>query len=120
MHGRDSATVRGRIGDRLAGASSSSLNCNSRWRADDSFTGVSVRDGQIDPTAATAGCSSSRDDFVTDAAAAASPTENNVGASSKFSPEVAKAIEGVKFIAEHLKKEDEARYVCCYSTSFLS
>ena len=30
---------------------------------------------------------------------------------SRFSPEVMKAIEGVKFIAEHLKKEDEARYV---------
>ena len=30
---------------------------------------------------------------------------------NNFSPEVVKAIEGVKFIAEHLKKEDEARYV---------
>ena len=28
-----------------------------------------------------------------------------------FSPEVVRAIEGVKFIAEHLKQEDEARYV---------
>ena len=31
--------------------------------------------------------------------------------SNRFSPEVTRAIEGVKFIAEHLKKEDEARYV---------
>jgi len=30
---------------------------------------------------------------------------------NNFSPEVVKAIEGVKFIAEHLKREDEARYV---------
>jgi len=30
---------------------------------------------------------------------------------NNFSPEVVRAIEGVKFIAEHLKKEDEARYV---------
>lgn len=33
------------------------------------------------------------------------------GSNSNFSPEVQRAIEGVKFIAEHLKKEDEARYV---------
>ena len=32
-------------------------------------------------------------------------------AGNRFSPEVTRAIEGVKFIAEHLKKEDEARYV---------
>jgi len=31
--------------------------------------------------------------------------------SHSFSPEVAKAIEGVKFIAQHLQKEDDARYV---------
>jgi len=30
---------------------------------------------------------------------------------NNFCPEVVKAIEGVKFIAEHLKREDEARYV---------
>ena len=30
---------------------------------------------------------------------------------NNFSPEVVRAIEGVKFIAEHLKQEDEARYV---------
>ena len=30
---------------------------------------------------------------------------------NNFCPEVVRAIEGVKFIAEHLKREDEARYV---------
>ena len=40
------------------------------------------------------------------------PTTLNVTATgNQFSPEVTRAIEGVKFIAEHLKKEDEARYV---------
>jgi len=47
-------------------------------------------------------------------AAATSRPEDNVdtdGTTNNFSPEVVRAIEGVKFIAEHLKQEDEARYV---------
>ena len=38
---------------------------------------------------------------------------------NNFSPEVVKAIEGVKFIAEHLKREDEARYVSSMPNRFL-
>lgn len=43
----------------------------------------------------------------------ARPTTTAMAATTnnRFSPEVVRAIEGVKFIAEHLKKEDEARYV---------
>jgi len=51
---------------------------------------------------------------------ASRPTDDDVDddtSTSNFSPEVVRAIEGVKFIAEHLKQEDEARYVS--STRFL-
>jgi len=85
--GAVSRSGRDRIGNRLASSSASS-NVMSTWQ--NAGAGVS---GPATSRAA--------DDDDVDA----DTSTNN------FSPEVVRAIEGVKFIAEHLKQEDEARYV---------
>ena len=80
-----SRSGRDRIGNRLASSSTSS----------NMFATLQTAGAGVGGTAA----SRSNDDADQDA------STNN------FSPEVVRAIEGVKFIAEHLKQEDEARYV---------
>ena len=60
--------------------------------------GVSV------PGAGVSGCDASRSGVPDD-------DDDDEASMNNFCPEVVRAIEGVKFIAEHLKREDEARYV---------
>jgi len=85
---RSSAAGRDRVGNRLASSSTSS---NMFAASLQSSSGAGVG-------AAAAGASRADDD-------------DEDSSTSNFSPEVVRAIEGVKFIAEHLKQEDEARYV---------
>jgi len=61
--------------------------------------GVSV------PDAGVSGCDASRSGVPDD------DDDDDEASMNNFCPEVVRAIEGVKFIAEHLKREDEARYV---------
>jgi len=86
--GAASRSGRDRIGNRLA-SSSTSVNMMSTWQ--NAGAGVS-------------GLATSR-------AAADDDDVDGDTSTNNFSPEVVRAIEGVKFIAEHLKQEDEARYV---------
>ena len=81
-----SRSGRDRIGNRLASSSTSS----------NMFATLQTAGAGVGGTAASR---SNDDDADQDAS------------TSNFSPEVVRAIEGVKFIAEHLKQEDEARYV---------
>ena len=87
---------RDRIGNRLASSSTSS----------NMFATLQTAGAGVGGTAASR--YNNDDDADQDAAV------NN------FSPEVVRAIEGVKFIAEHLKKEDDARYVSSAGSLLLS
>lgn len=89
-----SRSGRDRIGDRLASSSTSSNMAMTLHHG--AGAGVS---GAVAASATRSVVDDDDDDAEQDAS------------TSNFSPEVVKAIEGVKFIAEHLKKEDEARYV---------
>jgi len=82
-----SRSGRDRIGNRLASSSTSSNMIATLQSAGAGVGG-------------TAGSRPSNDD-----------DDDDDASTNNFSPEVVKAIEGVKFIAEHLKEEDEARYV---------
>ena len=85
--GGTSRSGRDRIGNRLASSSTGSSNMVATLQG--AGAGVS-------------GTAASRTGNVVD---------DDEDLTASFSPEVVRAIEGVKFIAEHLKQEDEARYV---------
>jgi len=68
--------------------------------------GVSGPDAGVSvPGAGVSGCDASRSGVPDD------DDDDDEASMNNFCPEVVRAIEGVKFIAEHLKREDEARYV---------
>jgi len=89
----------------VPGASVSGCDA-SRSGCDASRSGCDGHDvGVSGPGAGVSGCDASRSGVPDD------DDDDDEASMNNFCPEVVRAIEGVKFIAEHLKREDEARYV---------